>query len=54
MKSIEEVLHMKEEEILRVKKEVEALRIVVHIMDETEKESSGEGKAKYRQLLSMP
>lgn len=54
MKSIEEVLRMKEEEILRVRKEVEALRVAVAIMSEAEKASTGEDRAKYRQLLQMP
>jgi hypothetical protein len=54
MKTIEEVLRMKQEEILRVRKEVEALRIAVNIMSEIEKGSTAEEKVQYRQLLQMP
>ncbi len=51
MKDLLEVLRIKEEEILRVKKEVEALRIAVGLLDEEEK--SGD-KTDYRALLQMP
>jgi hypothetical protein len=51
MKTIEEVLRMKEEEILRVKKEVEALRIAAGLLGD---QDSSEHKTEYRQLLQMP
>jgi hypothetical protein len=54
MKSLEEVLRMKEEEILRVRKEVEALRIAAGLLGEVEESSSGEHRTEYRQLLQMP
>jgi hypothetical protein len=53
MKSLEEVLQTKEEEILRVRKEVEALRIAAGLLSEGD-ESSPERRAEYRQLLQMP
>jgi hypothetical protein len=53
MKTLEEVLRMKEEEILRVKKEVEALRIAAGLLGETD-ESSPDRRTEYRQLLQMP
>jgi hypothetical protein len=53
MKSIEEVLRMKEEEIQRVRKEVEALRIAANLLGEAEGDSA-EQKAEYRHLLQMP
>jgi hypothetical protein len=51
MKSIEEVLRMKEEEILRVRKEVEALRIAAGLLSDHDSEDQ---KPEYRQLLQMP
>jgi hypothetical protein len=52
MKSIEDVLRSKEEEILRVRKEIEALRIAARILDEDG--STADHKAEHRQLLQMP
>jgi hypothetical protein len=54
MKTIEEVLQAKEEEILRVKKEVEALRIAAGLLSESERESGTDRQTEYRQLLQMP
>lgn len=54
MRSIEEVLRMKEEEILRVKKEVEALRIAAGLLSESERESPTDRRTESRQLLQMP
>lgn len=54
MKSIVEVLRMKEEEILRVKKEVEALRIVAGLLNEEETPTTADHRTEYRQLLQMP
>jgi hypothetical protein len=54
MKSLEEVLRMKEEEILRVKKEVEALRIAAGLLGEVEESSCADRRTEYRQLLQMP
>jgi hypothetical protein len=53
MKSIEEVLRVKEEEIQRVRKEVEALRIAAGLLNDTEA-ASAERQTEYRQLLQMP
>jgi hypothetical protein len=52
MKTIEEVLRMKEEEILRVRKEVEALRIAAGLL--TDQEPEADRKSEYRQPLQMP
>jgi hypothetical protein len=52
MKNPLEVLRMKEEEILRVRKEIEALKITARLLSESEE--SSEKKAEYRQLLQMP
>ena len=51
MKDVVEVLRAKEEEILRVKKEVEALKIAVRLLAEDDK---SEHKSDYRQLLQLP
>jgi hypothetical protein len=52
MKTVEEVLRMKEEEILRVRKEVEALRIAAGLL--SDQESEADRKSEYSQLLQMP
>ena len=51
MKTIEEVLRSKEEEIQRVRKEVEALRIAAGLLSDQDSEDH---KPEYRQLLQMP
>jgi hypothetical protein len=51
MKDVAEVLRTKEEEFLRVKKEVEALKIAVRLLDEQEKPDH---KHEYRQMLQLP
>lgn len=51
MKNPLEVLRMKEEEIQRVKKEIEALQITARLLSD---EESRDKKAEYRQLLQMP
>ena len=51
MKTVEEVLHLKEEEIQRVKKEVEALRIAAGLLSD---QNAEDHKPEYRQLLQMP
>ena len=51
MKTVEEVLRLKEEEIQRVKKEVEALRIAAGLLSDQDVEDH---KPEYRQLLQMP
>ena len=52
MKNPLEVLRMKEEEILRIRKEIEALKITARLLSESE--DSHEKKPDYRQLLQMP
>jgi hypothetical protein len=51
MKDLLEVLRMKEDEILRVKKEVEALKIAAGLLGEEEKSAD---TGDYRPLLQMP
>lgn len=51
MRDLNEVLRKKEEEIARVKKEVEALKLVAALLGEDQK---SENSADYRQLLQMP
>jgi hypothetical protein len=51
MRDVAEVLRMKEEEIVQVKKEVEALKLVATLLGD---EQNSENKADYRQLLQMP
>ena len=53
MKTIADVLRAKEEEILRVKKEVEALRIAAGLLSEEESPAPAERRTEYRQLLQM-
>jgi hypothetical protein len=50
MKEISEVLRTKEAEILRVKKELEALKIVAGLLGEEKNEPHPE----YRQMLQLP
>jgi 23S rRNA maturation mini-RNase III len=54
MKDLREVLRRKEEEILRVREEVEALRIAAGLLGEEEKSSTSDRKNEYRQPLPMP
>ncbi len=54
MKDLLELLRMKEEEIVRLRKEVEALRIAAGLLGEEEKSSTSDHKNEYRQLLQMP
>jgi hypothetical protein len=53
MKNPLEVLRIKEQEILRVRQEIEALRITAKLLGE-EPPSTGEGKVEYRQVVNMP
>jgi hypothetical protein len=52
MKNPFEVLRSKEDELLRVKQEVEALRITAKLLGE--EPSSGETRIEYRQVVKMP
>jgi len=53
MKNPLEVLRMKEQEILRVKQEIEALRITAKLLGE-EPSSAGDGKFELRKAVPMP
>jgi hypothetical protein len=52
MKNPLEVLRTKEEEILRVKREIEALQITARLL--AENDESHDKKSEYRELLQMP
>jgi len=52
MKNPLEVLRTKEQEIVRVKQEIEALRITAKLLGE--EPPSGDGKVEYRQVVNMP
>ena len=56
MKNLHDVLRHKEQEILRLKKEIEALKIAARIMSEAEAgaPSSPEARIEVRHLLQMP
>jgi hypothetical protein len=47
------VLRMKEQEILRVKQEIEAPRITAELLGE-ERPSAGDGKVEFRRVVNMP
>jgi hypothetical protein len=47
------VLRIKEQEILRVKQEIEALRLTAKLLGE-EPPSTGEGRNGLRQVVNMP
>ena len=53
MKNPLEVLRQKEQEILRVKQEIEALRITAKLIGE-ELPTVGEARVEYRQVVKMP
>jgi hypothetical protein len=53
MKNPLEVLRIKEQEIQRVKQEIEALRITAKLLGE-DPPSAGDGKIEFRQVVSMP
>ncbi len=52
MKDPFEVLRAKEQELIRVRKEVDALRIVVKMLGD--EEGQADGKAELRQVVPMP
>jgi len=53
MKNPLEVLRMKEQEVVRVRQEVEALRITAKLLGE-EPPSAGDGKVESRKTIKMP
>jgi hypothetical protein len=54
MKNPLEVLRMKEQEILRVRQEIEALRITAKLLGGEEASSPGDGRVDFRQVVKMP
>jgi hypothetical protein len=53
MKDPLEVLRMKEQDILRVKQEIEALRITAELLGE-ERASAGDRSVEFRKVVNMP
>lgn len=53
MKDPLELLRSKEQDIVRIKREIEALKIVAHLLDEDAYPANGD-KAEYRQPVEMP
>jgi hypothetical protein len=53
MKDPFEVLRLKEQDMLRVKQEVEALRITAELLGE-EPPSAGDGTIQFRRVVNMP
>jgi hypothetical protein len=53
MKDPIEVLRMKEQDILRVKQEIEALRITAELLGE-EPASAGNRRVEFRKVVNMP
>jgi hypothetical protein len=53
MKDPIEVLRMKEQDILRVKQEIEALRITAELLGE-EPASAGDRRVEFRKVVNMP
>jgi hypothetical protein len=53
MKDPLEVLRMKEQDILRVKQEIEALRLTAELLGE-EFPSASEARVEFRQVVNMP
>ena len=53
MKNLLELLRMKEQEILRVKQEIEALRITAKLLGE-ESPSAGDGTVEFRKVANLP
>jgi hypothetical protein len=53
MKNPFEVLRMKDQEILRVKQEIEALRITAKLLGE-EPPSAGDKTIEFRKVVNMP
>ena len=53
MKDPFEVLRMKEQDILRVKQEIEALRITAELLGE-EPPSAGDRTIEFRKIVNMP
>ena len=56
MKNLNDVLRSKEQEILRLKKEIEALKVAARILSEAEAtaSTSPEARIEVRHLLQMP
>lgn len=57
MKNPMEVLRMKEQELSRVKKEIDALRTTVRLLDDDSRpldDHNGDQKQELRQLVQMP
>jgi hypothetical protein len=54
MKNPYDVLRMKEQELVRVRKEMEALRIAARLLDAEEPPADSDSQHKLRQVVEMP
>ncbi len=55
MKNPYDVLRMKEQELLRVRKEMDALRLAARLLDaEDTRPANGEGHPKLQRVVEMP
>jgi hypothetical protein len=54
MKNPNEVLRMKEQEISRIKIEIEALRVTARLLSDENSAGSGSQQRDQRQLVEMP
>ena len=54
MKNPYDVLRMKEQELVRVRKEIEALRIAARLLGAEDQADDGDGQQKLRQVVEMP
>jgi len=54
MKNPYEVLKAKEKEFIRIRKEMDALRIAVRLLDAEENTAHGEGQPQLTRVVEMP
>ncbi|MGA7632048.1 MAG: hypothetical protein WCB11_14885 [Terriglobales bacterium] len=55
MKNPYDVLRMKEQELIRVRKEMDALRVAARLLDaEDSAAAKGQGQAKLQRVVEMP
>ncbi|MGD0793082.1 MAG: hypothetical protein ABR920_15050 [Terriglobales bacterium] len=54
MKNPYDVLRMKEQELLRVRKEMDALRIAARLLGAEDPGANGEGQPKLQRVVEMP
>jgi hypothetical protein len=54
MKNPYDVLRTKEQELLRIRKEVDALRIAARLIGAEDAAANGEGQSKLQRVIEMP